>query len=151
MSECERLPKWPAMTRQDMVLPTRMFMEFCMFKDKRPAQFTTPNHTVAINFSWAAANTVPVNFDYAEFILELLTKKKRQTKISYLGAPEVLTRIAYQAIGKADRRTPLRRTTADGLRRLQRAGGPVGRGSGCRLRPGRYNPGPWASETSSNT
>lgn len=78
-------------------------MQFRMFEDKRLARFTTPNHTVAINFSWAAANSMPVNFDYAEFILELLTKKKRQAKISYLGAPEVLTRIAYQAIGKADR------------------------------------------------
>ena len=78
---------------------TRLFMQFFMFEDKRPARYTTPNHAIAISYTWVAMQKDLVLLNHSEYLLELLTNRKKKDRISYLGAPEVLTRIAYQAIG----------------------------------------------------
>jgi len=94
------------MTNIQVRFPTRLFMQFFMADDKRPARFTTPNHTAAITYTWANQQIDPVILNHAELIFDLLTKKKKHEVISYLGAPEMLTKIAYFALGKTDELPP---------------------------------------------
>ena len=61
---------------------------------------------IANSYTWAAMQQESVFLNHAEFILESLTKRKKRAKVPYLATPEVLTRIAYHAIGSKEKLPP---------------------------------------------
>ncbi|MCO5601978.1 hypothetical protein L7F22_056105 [Adiantum nelumboides] len=51
-------------------------------------------------------STARQSIDHAQYVLNSLKGTKKEGKVTYLGAPKVLTKIAYHAIGMADNLPP---------------------------------------------
>ncbi|MCO5585927.1 hypothetical protein L7F22_039861 [Adiantum nelumboides] len=78
--------------------PTRLYQQHFHFAAKKPARYTTPNDAVASTFTQVLRSTSRFNIDHAQYVHNALKATKKEGKGTYLGAPEVLTRIAYHAI-----------------------------------------------------
>lgn len=90
------------MVMPQAIFPTRVYHQFFHVANKRPACYTKPNHAVASSLSWAFTQPDPVTLNHAQYICFNLIHMKKQDKVKYMAAPEMLTRIAYKAIGARD-------------------------------------------------
>ncbi|MCO5550585.1 hypothetical protein L7F22_004073 [Adiantum nelumboides] len=86
--------------------PTHLYQQHFHFVAKQPARYTTPNHAVASTFTQVLRSTSRPTIDHTQYVMNALKATKKEGKVTYLGAPEVLTRIAYHAIGMADNLPP---------------------------------------------
>ncbi|MCO5546718.1 hypothetical protein L7F22_000154 [Adiantum nelumboides] len=59
-----------------------------------------------INMKQVLKSTARPSIYHAQYVLNALKGTKKEAKVTYLGAPEVLTRIAYHAIGMANNLAP---------------------------------------------
>ncbi|MCO5608103.1 hypothetical protein L7F22_062309 [Adiantum nelumboides] len=82
--------------------PTQLYQQHFHFAAKKPARYTTPNHVVASTFTQVLRFTSRPTIDHAQYVLNALKATKKEGKVTYLGAPEVLTRIAYHAIESSE-------------------------------------------------
>ncbi|MCO5611638.1 hypothetical protein L7F22_065892 [Adiantum nelumboides] len=87
--------------------PVRLYHQHFHFTVKKPTRYTTPNHAVATTFTQVLNSIARQTIDHAQYVLTTLKGTKKEGKVTYLGAPEVLTKIAYHAIGMGEYLPPI--------------------------------------------
>ena len=71
------------------------FMHVCT---KRPQKYTTPPSAIATTFTWAVRMPSPQEINHAQYIHSQIVKLGDKSP-KYIGAAEMLTKVAYEAIG----------------------------------------------------
>ena len=76
----------------------KLYNQFFHLCTKRPQKYITPPAAITTTFTWAMANAVPQEINHAQYVHSVLIKVGDKNP-KYIGAGEVLTKIAYEAIG----------------------------------------------------
>ena len=76
----------------------RLYNQFLHVCTKRPQKYITPPSAIATTFTWAVQMSRPQEVNYAQYIHSQIVKMGDKGP-KYIGAGEMLTKIAYEAIG----------------------------------------------------